>query len=112
MEKYHLPTITMIGGTTNPISFRVTDFSHMMVDDTDLTAELSVSHYINDTGSPVFVCSANALDGDILNFTIASSETVDLRGKFVYQLHLSNGVETEIYEGYLIILANRNKDAF
>lgn len=113
MDNFILPTITMIAGSTHPVSFRVTDLSCSAVYGGSVTANFSVSHYINNADTPIFSLTKTGLDDDgYINLTIESANTVNLSGKYIYQLHLTNGIESEIYQGYLIVLANRNKDVF
>ena len=113
MEYYRLPPVTMIAGTTHPFDFQITDYLCMSVDPEEVIGHLSVTPYINLTSSPLFSITSSGLDEDgILRFTIDSSKTLSLSGKYIYQLHLTNGTESEIYEGYLTILANRNQSAF
>lgn len=112
MNELRLPSITMIAGSTHPVDFRITDYNCMDVSAGEVTGYLSVSPYINTLDEPLFTVTASGLDeSGCLRFTIASASTVSLSGKFIYQLHLTNGVEADIYEGYLTILANRNKGA-
>lgn len=113
MDQFRLPAITMIAGATHPIDFQITDYYCMSVDPEEVVGHLSVTPYINLTNAPLFSITATGLDEDgVMRFVIDSSKTVSLSGKFIYQLHLTNGTESEIYEGYLTILANRNKSAF
>lgn len=104
-----LPTIEMIAGDTCPFVFRMEDISHATIDLVNCSACFSISPYVNETDTPVFTATATGISNGELIFDVPPSATVDLRGKYVYQLYISNERESEIYEGHLIIHANRNK---
>ena len=113
MDHFRLPAITMVAGATHPVYFQITDYFCMSVDPEEVVGYLSVSPYINLTDAPLFSIASTGLDEDgVLRFVIDSDKTLSLSGKYIYQLHLTNGTESEIYEGYLTVLANRNKSAF
>lgn len=104
-----LPTITMIAGDTCPFSFRAEDVGHAIIDGVNCTAHFSISPYVNESDTPVYSATSTTITNGELAFDVPPSATVDLRGKYVYQLYISNGRQSEIYEGHLIIIANRNK---
>ena len=113
MDHFRLPAITMVAGATHPVDFQITDYFCMSVDPEEVVGYLSVSPYINLADAPLFSIASTGLDEDgVLRFVIDSDKTLSLSGKYIYQLHLTNGTESEIYEGYLTVLANRNKSAF
>lgn len=108
MFNLHLPTIEMIAGDTCPFTFLVRDLTHLDVTSGQCVAQLSISPYVNDRAEPLVVLDSAAISGGMLAFAAAPEDTVHLRGKYVYQLYLSNGRNSEIYSGHLIVHANRN----
>lgn len=112
MFNLHLPTIEIIAGDTCPFIFDLRDITHTDVYTNSCTAYLSVSNYVNDGNGPLVTkafSSQTLTHEDDLIFELEPSETIDLRGKYVYQLLLRNDKRTEIFEGHLIVYANRNK---
>ncbi len=107
MRKNQLPTMEMIAGETCPFVFQVSDLSHLNISAPACQAALTVSPYINDGTPPVIRKDAQGISGGVLRMRLDASDTLPLRGKYVYQLQLSDGVEAEIYSGHLIIHANR-----
>jgi len=110
MRKNQLPTIEMIAGETCPFIFQVSDLSHLDVSVSSCQAILTVSPYVNDGSPPVVRKTANGIADGVLRMRLDSADTLSLRGKFVYQLQLSDGKEMEAYSGHLIIHANRAQD--
>lgn len=108
MFDLHLPTIEIIAGDTCPFVFHVQDIAHMDVTTRTCSAYFSISPYVYESEPPVVSKSQTSISAGELTFDIAPQETASLRGKYVYQLAISNGRQSEIYSGYLIIHANRN----
>ena len=109
MFNLHLPTIEMIAGDTCPFTFQVQDNTHVDVASGNCSAYFSISNYVNEDSDPVVAISQTNIKSGLLVFELSPADTVDLHGKYVYQLYLSNGKSSEIYGGHLIIYANRNK---
>lgn len=110
MHRNQLPTIEMIAGETCPFVFQVSDLSHLDVSASSCQAVLTVSPYVNDGSPPVVHKAANGIAGGVLRMRLDTADTLPLRGKFLYQLQLSDGKEVEAYSGHLIIHANRARD--
>ena len=112
MFNLRLPTIEMVAGDTCPFIFNLQDITQANIFTNRCTAYFSISSYINETDSPLWqtskILETIDEDGDLI-FEPAAKDTVDLRGKYVYQLHLSNDTHSEIYNGFLIVHPNRNK---
>lgn len=109
MFNLHLPTVEIIAGDTCPFIFNVSDLSHMEVETSNCVAYLSISPYVNESEDPLYSAEQNTITNGELIFEIPAEVSVNLRGKYIYQLFLSNSRQTEIYEGYLVVYANRNK---
>lgn len=109
MFNLHLPTIEIIAGDTCPFTFQVQDLTHLNVNSGNCSAYFSISTYVNDGSEPVVSLSKTKISSGVLTFEVSPAATVNLRGKYVYQLYLSNGQKSEIYGGHLIVYENRNK---
>ena len=112
MFNLHLPTVEIIAGDTCPFIFDLRDITHSDIFTHSCTAYLSIAPYVNDGGDAVVtkeLLSQTLTHEDDLIFELEPSETIGLRGKYVYQLLLRNDKRTEIFEGHLIVYANRNK---
>lgn len=109
MFNLHLPTVEIIAGDTCPFVFNLDNMSHMNISGVRCEAHLSISPYVNDGEDPICTVSQYVIEDGELIFEIPPSASVNLRGKYVYQLYLSDGDQSEIYEGFLIVYANRNK---
>ena len=109
MFNLHLPTIEIIAGDTCPFVFDVQDSTHINVASSNCTAYFSISTYVNEGSDPVVSVSQSNISTGSLIFELAPSDTIDLHGKYVYQLYLSNGESSEVYGGHLIVYENRNK---
>lgn len=109
MFNVHLPTVEIIAGDTCPLVFNVFDLTHMEIEADRCTAHLSISTYVNEGEAPIYTDTKTSIKNGELVFEFPPNVSVDLRGKYVYQLFLSNGRQTEIYEGHLVVYANRNK---
>ena len=111
MFNIHLPTIEFIAGDTCPFIFDLRDIGRANIFTSSCTAHLSVSYYINDGSAPIVTKTKRNLtitDAEDLTFELEPADTINMRGKYVYQLMLTNGRDSEIYEGNLIVFANRN----
>lgn len=111
MFDLHLPTIEIIAGDTCPFVFSIQDIAHMDITTKTCSAYFSISPYINESDTPVVSKTQTAITAGVLTFDITPQDTAKLCGKYVYQLAISNGRQSEIYGGHLIIYANRNPSA-
>lgn len=116
---YVLPTIDFVGGETQKLLFNIyfhegrTPFSL-----SGCTANFSIVNYLNRTGAPILSKTMQSvLDADItvdnkLTVTLFPEETVDLFGKYIYQIIIRDiDGETEIpKQGILYITNNINKN--
>lgn len=111
MFNYSLPTIEMIAGDTCPFEFHVQSSSRLNITSGTCSAYFSISEYINSGNNPIVTATQSNIRNGNLVFDVSPAQTVNLHGKYVYQLMLSNGTQSEIYGGHLVIYANRNKSA-
>lgn len=115
---YTLPTIDFVGGETQDIVFRVYHYvNNMAFSLNSCTANFSVVGFGDKNGTPYISKEMTVLTNDdgtldnILRVTLTSSETVDLSGKFIYQITIKDiGGDVEIpKQGILFIINNINK---
>lgn len=109
MKIFRLPTIYMVGGETHNITLNIKN-SCFEVPASNVTATLSISNYVNNTDAPIISMTKNDNDNEsgIIYFTLKTSDTISLNGKYVYQICLTNGSDYEMYNGFIVIYKNRN----
>lgn len=116
---YTLPTIDFVGGETQDLLFNV--YFHTKDKPFGLagaTATFAIVSFRNKTGATVLekqmTATYNADDiMNILRVTLTPSETVNLSGKYIYQITIRDmSGTTEIpKQGILFIINNINKSA-
>lgn len=115
---YTLPTIDFVGGETQDLAFHA--FFHSKnkpFDLTGCTSNFSVIGFTNKIGDPIITKPMQILvsdDGDtnnILSVTIEPNETVNLSGKYIYQISIRSveGIIEIPKQGILYITNNINK---
>lgn len=119
---YMLPTIDFVGGSSQELVFHT--FFHTLKNPFDLsrcTANFSVINYVNKNGTPVISKSMRIMGGNrdpdgnlisnILRVTLVPGDTVNLTGKFIYQISVkdTNGVVEVPSQGIIYITNNINK---
>lgn len=116
---YTLPEISFIGGSTEEFVFHVYDENKKVFDLTSCTANLAIINYVNKGGEPLIskdmsVVADEGGDGEpvynVLKVTLLPSETVDLCGKYIYQITIKDVEDnTEPKQGIMYIGNNINK---
>lgn len=115
---YTLPTIDFVGGETQNLSFNVYFYKNKQPFSlTGCTCNFSIVSYTNKRGSPILSKQMeSAFNGDVtsdnvLTVTLTPAETVDLCGKYIYQVIIRDvSGDTEIpNQGILYITNNINK---
>lgn len=115
---YTLPTIDFVGGETQSLSFNVYFYKNKQPFSlTGCTCNFSIVSYTNKRGSPILSKQMeSAFNGDVtsdnvLTVTLTPAETVDLCGKYIYQVIIRDvRGDTEIpNQGILYITNNINK---
>lgn len=116
---YVLPTIDFVGGETQKLLFNI--YFHENNGPFSLsgcTANFSIVNYLNRTGAPILsktmqsVLGADAIVDNKLTVTLLPEETVDLFGKYIYQIIIRD-IDGEIEipkQGILYITNNLNKN--
>lgn len=116
---YTLPTIDFVGGETQNLSFNVFFYKNKQPFSlAGCTCNFSIVSFTNKNGAPILnklmeipSNSGVAVD-NVLTVHLAPSDTVDLCGKYIYQIIIQdvNG-NTEIpNQGILFITNNINKN--
>lgn len=117
--KFTLPTIEFVGGASQPLSFRMrTADGKSGFNLSGCFANFSVINCVHKGGKPVISkwmtvsMSPASSTYDMLSVTLDPLDTVDLFGKFIYQITIGNGAgETELpKQGELYITRNINPD--
>ena len=116
---YTLPVIDFVGGSNQDLSFHV--FRHELTNPFDLTgctADFSIVDYLDKDGTPILSKSMTisatgsttsaGTTRNVLTVTLTSRETVNLAGKYIYQISIRNSAgKTEIpHQGILYIISN------
>lgn len=113
---YVLPTIDFVGGETQHLAFHV--YFHTKDKPfslTGCTCNFSVVSYRNKTGTPLITKAMTPAFGgsvyNVLTVELQASETVDLYGKYIYQICIRDiDGDVEIpKQGILYVTNNINK---
>lgn len=118
MNPYTLPTIQFVGGETQALAFSI--YSHTKdkpCSMTGCTANFSIVSFMNKWGTPMIsktmaaVMNAAGTVDNVLTVSILPEETVNLTGKYIYQISIRDAKGTvEIpKQGILMIANNINK---
>lgn len=121
-----LPDIEMYGGSTAPWEISLMNDSgrqYYASEMSGLNAVLTISPYTVTLGAasgssniPPLVTINATISADVDNHAIATfefskSDTINLRGKFIYQLEFINDSDVRIGQGYLYIRQNINRSS-
>lgn len=113
---YSLPEITFVGGETHDLRFHLLTDTRKVFNASGCKATFSVVYSVNRTGSPVLSKPMTVLADDdgiesILAVTLLPTETVNLYGKYIYQITIQDmSGETDIpSQGILGITNNIDK---
>lgn len=113
-----LPTISFVGGATEPLSF---DFYHKLAglpyDFTNSVCNFAISGYAVDFATPIIskemTIGKSSVDGtnSVLSVVLDPADTVNLHGKYLYQISiLGAGNEIDIpRQGIMYIARNINR---
>lgn len=117
-DHYSLPTIDFVGGETQELMFHVyfpTGTGNVPFPVTHCTARFAVVNFLNKSGDPVIgpLTMTQKTGGDgytnLLYVKIPASLTVDLEGKFIYQITINeqDTGDTDIpRQGIMLITRN------
>ena len=115
---YTLPTIDFVGGETQDLAFNVYFYKNKKpLSLTGCSCNFSIVSFTNKTGSPILSKEMKGNFNDqvdvnnVLTVTLTSADTVDLSGKYIYQIIIRDiDGEVEIpNQGVMYITNNINK---
>lgn len=115
---YTLPTIDFVGGETQDLAFNVYFYkSNRPFSLTCCSANFSIVSFTNRTGTPILTKQMKAVLNragtidNVLTVTLEPTETVNLSGKYIYQIQIKDmDGDVEIpKQGILYIANNINK---
>lgn len=115
---YTLPTIDFVGGETQDLLFNVYFYkNNQPFSLSGCTSNFSVVSFTNKTGVPILSKQMTSIFNDagtsdnVLTVTLQPNETVDLCGKYIYQIIIKdiNGDAEIPKQGILYITNNINK---
>lgn len=104
---YVLPAIEMVAGATKELRFNTFQKdTGIPFDVAAFTASFSMVNFVNKDSAPVVTKSATT-NGTAVIVTLLPNDTVNLCGKYVYQVTISGGAtEKEVCQGVLLIHKN------
>lgn len=113
---YTLPQVEFVGGSTQDFSFRCyQNKTGRPLDMSESEADFSIIDYGNKYGEPLVSRVMDVRDGDgtynVLFVSLAPEDTVDLVGKYIYQISIRDvaGVVEIPNQGILYITNNIHK---
>lgn len=115
---YTLPTIDFVGGETQDLAFHAYFYVNKLPFSLSrCTASFAVVSFTNKTGAPILtkpmkvVFDNSVTVENVLSVTLDPSDTVDLCGKYIYQISIKD-IDGDIEipkQGILFITNNINK---
>lgn len=113
---YNLPEISFVGGETHDFKFSLFTDTGKVFNASGLKATFSVINSINRNGQPVLSKDMTVIANDkgmdsIIVVTLKPNETINLYGKYIYQITLQDiSGDIEIpSQGILCIINNIDK---
>ena len=115
---YTLPTIDFVGGETQDLSFNIYFYKGKQPYGLNgCTANFAIVSFRNKTGTPILTkemdirFNSEGTINNVLAVTLAPTETVDLAGKYIYEIQMRDiDGDVEIpKQGILYITNNINK---
>lgn len=111
-----LAPISFVGGATKTLGFRIFNRGGSPIDVSNCTARFAIIDAVNKYGKPILVKEMSPYPssdtGNILSVNLASSDTVDLFGKYLYQISIvdKDGSAEDPQQGDFYIFNNIDKD--
>lgn len=111
-DKKKLTTISFIGGASKTLGFRIFNRGGSPIDVSNCTGRFAIINSVNKYGEPLFTQNMSPYDFNVFTVSIPSDATVDLYGKFIYQISVvdEDGNAEEPQQGDLYIYNNIDKD--
>lgn len=114
-DPFELPSVSFIAGTTQNFLFKLYQYeSKSPIDVSDGDAQLCVVDFNNRDGTPILTkeisrTESSLNDNEIL-VTLSPDDTIDMVGKFIYQISINNGGTVDAYQGEMFVYTNIDKD--
>lgn len=110
---YTLPEISFVGGESQTLLFNLLTLSGNDYDASECQVGFAVIHYTNKNGVPILTKDAEIKMGNngVMNIAIVDllpSDTIDLYGRFVYQITISDPAGFTEIPGQGLIDITRN----
>lgn len=110
---YTLPEIAFVGGESQILLFNLYTISGNDFDASECKVGFAVIHYANKNGMPVLTKDADILMGkngvmNIASVDIYPEDTLDLYGRYVYQLTITDAYNNTEIPGQGLIDITRN----
>ena len=94
---YTLPQITLVGGQSEQIRWRIFDLNGDPYDATGISGRFAIVDYSNqDVATPLltlnitFVTDSETGVNNVAQITLSSADTLNLYGKYIYQITLKS----------------------
>ena len=117
---YELPTLEFVGGETQDLAFHIYFYKNKQPFGLNgCTASISVVGFTNRGGTPVLTKEMKTAFNDdvtvenVLTVTLLPEETVDLNGKYIYQISIRDiGGDVEIPKHGIMFVTNNIDKGF
>lgn len=109
-----LPTDRMIAGTTRKLTFQLYEDNMQQIDATGMVARFSISDFTNEINNPIVSksCTIEVLDDTKSANVVATIDRIDtlnLGGKYIYQVTINNEGTVSVLKGIMNIDNNFDK---
>lgn len=114
-DQITLPQESIIAGTNRNIVFYLyTEDMRRQIDATGMIARFSLTDYINPSDTPIFTkdCVIITPEGEslaIITATLNRSDTLNLCGKYIYQVTINDLGNVQVLKGIMNIANNFDK---
>jgi len=110
---YTLPEISFVGGESQLLLFNLLTISGTEYDASECKVGFAVIHYANKNGMPILTKEAELKTGksgvkSIAVVDLSPADTIDLYGRFVYQITISDAAGATEIPGQGLIDVTRN----
>lgn len=116
---YILPEINFVAGQSEKILWNVYDSNKEPFDGSDCIVNFAIVDYSNRTETPIIskefgfrVPDDDSTVQNVILVQLSPSDTLELEGKYIYQLTIVNQTSEEVsipYQGIMMIYKNINK---
>lgn len=114
-DQHILPTESMIAGTNRNLLFYLySDKNKKQLDVTGMTGRFALTDFVNESDIPILTknCSVTVVDGEdlaILKVELLRNDTLNLGGKYIYQITINDNGDIATLSGIMEISNNFDK---